>query len=255
MHLRATRQNAGNATYSLRRHKIRTFLNTVGPLLLFGYFAFICLFYLNRPPINGVVETKTIDARWVFYSWILISIFALDWAKTALANVEAAAVMNPKFAPSTAMEFMWHGDSNWANPIWLLKALWSIFAKLFIDCNWGRGQRKRPSPGGLWISLSFIWILVFAVIPLSGLTMEVTVLSIISHAPAPIAGPNPGTLNFKGGIGLPDLIRGSWRSGGLVTPPRMPQSFMPMTAVQTYPKPTSTTRYIDLITQKRLRFS
>jgi hypothetical protein len=48
--------------------------------------------------------------------------------------------------------------------------------------------------------------------------MELTAASTKSQTLAPLTGPNPQTFSFKGGIGLPELIRGSWRGGGLVTP-------------------------------------
>jgi hypothetical protein len=113
---------------------------------------------------------------------------------------------------------MWHGDGNWANLLWWLRAIRNGLAHLMLDRAWGKQKRTRSRPGGLWIFLSSVSFLIFVAIPLSGLTMEITTVSVTSQTIAPIAGPNPQSFNFKGGIGLPDVIRGSWRAGGPVTP-------------------------------------
>jgi hypothetical protein len=144
MALQSTPASLGKPTYRLRRYKRRTLLNIIGPPLMLGYFAFICLEYLNRPPVNNVAQANRVDARWVFYIWFLISIFALDWARVALANFESAAVMRSNLAPSTAMELMWHGDGNWANLLWWLRAIRNGLAHLMLDRDWGKQNGQGP---------------------------------------------------------------------------------------------------------------
>lgn len=56
-----------------------------------------------------------IDAKIVFYAWIIVSIFLLEWLKTALAWFEAAVVLNhPSWAPSNEAQLMRHLDRAWA---------------------------------------------------------------------------------------------------------------------------------------------
>lgn len=112
--------------YQLRRYKWRTFLSLIGPLLVLGFYAFICFQYLNRPAENDIVPEKALDARWVYYAWFITVVFILDWARTGLANFEAAALMHPRLAPTSAMELMWHTDSNWASVLWWLRGLRNV---------------------------------------------------------------------------------------------------------------------------------
>src|SRR5690349_18541751 len=79
----------GDTAYHLRRYVWRTILSITGPILLLGFYAFICLQYLSRPPQNDIVLSVYPDALGPFYAWFIVSIFTLDWARTALANFQA----------------------------------------------------------------------------------------------------------------------------------------------------------------------
>ena len=118
-------------TYRLSSYRWRSFLTFFGPLCLLAFYAFVCFGFLARPPTNNVVPYVLGDARWTYYVWFIIAIFALDWARSGLGNIEAAALMRSRLAPRDAMELMWHSDSNWANPPWWLRAFRSLMFRIF----------------------------------------------------------------------------------------------------------------------------
>ena len=137
-------------TYKLRRYSWRAFLGITGPLSLLGFYAFISFHYLNERPLNDIVGSHPGDARWAFYAWFIISIFALEWACSALSNVQAVALMRPSFAPKSAMHFMWHGDESWANPLWWLRATRNFVLGMCLKFSFGDKSRYTNSrPGGL----------------------------------------------------------------------------------------------------------
>lgn len=210
---------SSSSSYRLRRYSWRTSLTFTGPILLIGFYAFISFYYLNQPPVNAIVPSNGVDARWSYYAWFIISIFTLEWARSGLANVEAAAIMRPALAPDTAMELMWHADANWSNVLWWLRGL----RNLFLGRLAGRLASNRRSvlasrPGGLWWFLSGASFLLFIAIPLSGLTMELTTVSVPCTEKAMIRGSHPKGFNWKGMIDLPKITRGKWTAGGATTP-------------------------------------
>lgn len=50
-------------TYRSQRYKWRTFLSIIAPLLILGFYAFICFQYLNRPAEDGIDSRRALDAR------------------------------------------------------------------------------------------------------------------------------------------------------------------------------------------------
>lgn len=103
------------ARYIMNRYLRRWFTNTFGPPLLTLTYSLIVRYYLRVPPVNGVIDPPLISAGFVYYAWLIFSIFALDWAKSALAGFEAWALMDPRFAPPTALHLMWHTDRAWGS--------------------------------------------------------------------------------------------------------------------------------------------
>lgn len=209
------------SVYTLRRFSWRAILGIVGPLALLGLYTYICLHYLRNPPKNNIVGVVYVNAQIMFYIWFVVSIFALDWARTALANFQATALMVPAAAPANAMVLLWHADDNWANPLWWLRALRNSFLTCIIPSRTSALTSLRPYqslPGRLWVLLSATTFLIFVALPLSGLTMEVTTASIPTRTQALINGPQNSTFNMKGMVDLPAIIYGVWRAGGKVTP-------------------------------------
>ncbi|ETN46980.1 uncharacterized protein HMPREF1541_01170 [Cyphellophora europaea CBS 101466] len=223
-------QYQGSQTYVLRCFSWRSILGIVGPLALFCFYAFICFYFLNRKPENDILPASSIDADVPFYLYFIVSIFTLEWARTALSNFQAAALMRPSYGPTNAMGLMWHADDNWANPLWWLRALRNlVYTRLSRPGVRGMGSNRnyRTTPGLLWVFLSFTSMLIFVAIPLSGLTLEFTPALKTGRRQATILGPTAKTVNMKARNSLPSIIEGSWKTGDLATPPDSSYFFAP----------------------------
>jgi hypothetical protein len=215
----AHQEVSSNNRYRLKRYLWRSFLTIAAPLVVLVFYAFICFHFLAHPLSNNVFPSSAVNAIWVYYCWFLISVFILDWARTGLANIEASALMTPYLAPSTARELMWHADANWANPLWWLRALRSLFWKLFtLIRHENTGPRSVPRPGALWMLLSLVHILLFVAVPLSGLSMEVTDAFRYSPKSALIHGPNETSFNGRMFIDISRRVRRNWVSGRKTSP-------------------------------------
>jgi hypothetical protein len=205
--------------YHLKHYIWRSFLTVTAPLAVLAFYAFICFHFLAYPLANNVFAFTTVDAIWIYYSWFLLAVFSLDWARTGLANIEASALMVPLLAPLTARELMWHTDNNWANPLWWLRAVRAMLWKLFLRIRY-RSQASMSVPGALWMMLSFVHALLFMVIPLSGLSMEVVDASTYDTRDVPIYGPNASSFNSRTYLDLPLSVRRNWESGRQTSPSR-----------------------------------
>ncbi|KPI37127.1 uncharacterized protein AB675_3702 [Cyphellophora attinorum] len=207
------------ATYTLRRYPWRTLLGIAGPLCFLGFYAHICYYYLDKQPIYGILLTSKADATPMFYAWFVISIFSLDWARTALANFEAAALMHPWLAPPNASELFWHADNNWANPLWWLRFLRNgICGNLYFRKPSDQNSAYKTKGKFLWILLSLVSVVFFSAVPLSGLTMELSPVLRPTSRKSSILGPGPDSYNQIGNQGLAQIIAGIWRLGGNTTP-------------------------------------
>ena len=132
--------------------------------------------------------------------------------------------MMPRLAPLTAKELMWHTDTNWANPLWWLRAMRSVFWTLIPRRQrWSQAPVARPPvarPGALWTLLSFIHILLFVAIPLSGLSLEVVDASTYTMNSARVYGPNETSFNARLWVDFPRGIRREWESSRQTSPTR-----------------------------------
>lgn len=205
------------AEYLLKRYLWRSFLTIVGPLMVLGFYTFICFYFLADPLSNSIFPSSSLNANWVYFCWFLISVFVLDWARTGLANIEASALMLPHMAPSTARDLLWHMDTNWANPLWWLRALRAVCWRL-VTHKKPRSRPPRHTPGGLWILLSFVLVFLFFAIPLSGLSMEVADAFTYATRQAHIYGPSASSFNSRLWVDLPRGIRRNWESGRQTSP-------------------------------------
>jgi hypothetical protein len=217
----------------------------LGPLAVTGFYSLICFVYLANPPTNDIAPHRVPDARYVFYVWIVMSAFVLDWSRVGLANLEAAALMHPSLAPNSAMELMWHADSNWFNFLWWLRAIRNLVLHLWLSIGSLSGPRRQYAtlkPDKLWCYLSFTSFLLFISIPLSSLTMEPKDAFVPSSERALVLGPGPSTFNLGSLYNLPQQIRNEWRSGRPTTPKGKALLYAPAKT-----KNVSTTYYDDII--------
>lgn len=208
------------STYTLKRYILRSILNTLGPILVIAVYLFIVLVYLRRPSVNDVVPFFPIDPKGVFFMWLIFSIFVLDWAKSGLAGFEASALMNQALAPRTAMQLMWHADRAWGS----LSGWWNglITVYTYIHHRQRKKRSKEPAygPGGLWLYLAFGSFILYAAIPLAGLSMDPAQALKLSDRTISIIGPNQTSLSFdlRPSNGIAEQANSRWRQGNPTTP-------------------------------------
>ncbi|THW57881.1 hypothetical protein D6D20_07654 [Aureobasidium pullulans] len=204
--------------YIMNRYLRRWFANTFGPPLLTLTYSLIVRYYLCVPPVNGVIDPPLISAGFVYYAWLIFSIFALDWAKSALAGFEAWALMDPRFAPPTALHLMWHTDRAWGSVSGWRDAIVPLCMGVRHRFFKQPTRRVARGPAGLWWFLAFSSSLFYAAIPLSSLTMEIEPAFKRSTRTISILGGNETT--FDTGISnvVSEQANNRWRSGNPTTP-------------------------------------
>ncbi|KAL8712836.1 MAG: hypothetical protein Q9220_003044 [cf. Caloplaca sp. 1 TL-2023] len=207
-------------TYAFERYVPRSLLNTLGPCLFTLLYLFIIEIYLRRSSVNDIVPNYPLDAKTVFYAWLVLSVFVLDWAKSGLGGFEAAALMKPIFAPGTALQLMWHADRGWAS----LSGWWKASLALFHHSRQGISKRRKGGPAVyrgpaiLWWYLSLSSFLFFVAVPLAGLSMDPKSALRTSSRKILIQGPNQTSFDISSSNPLAERASNRWRQGNPTTP-------------------------------------
>lgn len=205
-------------TYTFERYILRSTLNTVGSCLLTAFYLFIVYAYLLRPSENGIIPYFPVNARGVFYAWVILSVFVLDWAKSGLAGFEASALMKPVLAPKTALQLMWHADRAWGSLSGWWKAAVAIYGDLGHSLSKRREQRISRGPAPLWWYLSLSSFILYAAIPLAGLSMDPKDAFQLSRRKILISGPNETSFETMSANGVAEVANSRWRQGNPTTP-------------------------------------
>ena len=140
-------------TYPLKPFIARSAVNLLGPIFVVGFYVFIVQAYIRRPSINGIIRGYPINPKRVFYFWSIFSVFVLDWAKSGLAGLEAAALMTPEWAPKTACQLMWHTDRGWGGPGGWWKAAILLFRRMSHQFGLAQDATRSRGPAKLWYYL------------------------------------------------------------------------------------------------------
>ncbi|KAL8947360.1 MAG: hypothetical protein Q9222_006351 [Ikaeria aurantiellina] len=207
-------------TYAFERYVPRALLNTLGPCLLILAYLFIVDTYLRRPSVNGIVPHYPIDAKIVFYAWLVLSVFVLDWAKSGLGGFEAGALMKPILAPRSAFQLMWHADRGWAS----LSGWWKASLALLKHLRQSLSKRRNRKtdiyrgPALLWWYLSFSSFVFFVAVPLAGLSMEPKNALRTGDRKIVVQGPNQTTFDISSSNALAERASSRWRQGNPTTP-------------------------------------
>ena len=220
-HTSSTRQRSvmpSSTTYTFKYFISRSVLNIVLPVLVTVFYLAIVNVYLIRSTTNGIVPNYRLHPKFMFYSWVILSIFILDWAKAAIAAFEASALMKPRLAPWNALQFMWHTDRAWAS----LGGWWRAIIEVYIyfrhkisrkseDHDW-----KGPAP--LWFYLAINSFLLYLAIPLAGLSMDTKGAFRLSDTNIIILGSNQSTFNTRVSNAIAQTANSRWRQGNPTTP-------------------------------------
>ncbi|KAK8133095.1 hypothetical protein PG999_001268 [Apiospora kogelbergensis] len=151
--------------------------------------------YLRRPAVNGIIPNRIIDSKTVFYTWIIVVIFLLDWAKLGLAGFETAALMQPALMPLDARQLLWHSDKAWGT----LGGWWKVFRLYMGYLREHMGSTQD-------------------VCPLLGLSIDQGQGLRRSQRLVDISGVNQTTFGLKSWGSLPEKVNNVWRQGNPATP-------------------------------------
>lgn len=91
---------------NLRRYWVRGLIGILVPLAVTIYWFLVWFVYLIPENPANPVQFGHSGGRWVYYSWFLIAIFGINLSKYSLRGVEAAMMMDPRWAAKNAMEVM-----------------------------------------------------------------------------------------------------------------------------------------------------
>lgn len=174
--------------------------------------------YLGRPAANDIVPRYPVDARWLFYSWLLLSIFILDWAKSAIAGFEASALMTRTLAPANAMQLMWHTDRAWGNLSGWWKALGAVYQYIRHRLVRREGAHVWGGPSLLWWYLALSSFLLYAGIPLAGLSMDPKEGLRLTDRNIIILGTNQSSFDTPSSNSVAERASSRWRQGNPTTP-------------------------------------
>ncbi|THY70995.1 hypothetical protein D6C86_09743 [Aureobasidium pullulans] len=202
----------------MKRYIRRWIANTFGPPLVTRSYLLIARYYLCVPPVNDVIDPPSISAGAVFYAWLILSIFALDWAKSALAGFEAWALMDPRFAPRTALQLMWHTDRAWGSVSGWRDALLLLYTEFRYRLAKPPAKLPYRGPAGLWWFLAFSSFLFYAAVPLSSLTMEMKPAYKRNTHLTYIDGPNEDDFDTSISNVIAEQANKRWRLGNPTTP-------------------------------------
>lgn len=216
--VQTTSQGIYTSHYRFERHIRRGLLNTLGPLLVVLFYFFVAFEYLRRPSVNGISPPRIINAKSVFYTSIILSIFLLDWAKSGLAGFEAAALMRRSLAPSNAQGLMWHTDRGWGSISGWWNALAVCLRYFRALLNRRGGYPEWHGPGPLWFYLAFSSFIFYAAVPLAGLSMDTSDSLQLGTRPIVVVGTNQSSFDNQVSVNLGQAAYARWRQGNPTTP-------------------------------------
>ncbi|KAJ9609031.1 hypothetical protein H2200_006802 [Cladophialophora chaetospira] len=133
---------------------LRTITCICVPIFVTGYYAGLWAYWINGFDGSGPVPSGPSAGRWAFYIWFVVSAVGIGMSKYGLAGVEAALLMDPRWAPRNAFQLLLHCDKTWSGPVGWLRL------------------RARPSPA--WVLLAVISLAPYIALPLSGFTLQLT---------------------------------------------------------------------------------
>jgi hypothetical protein len=201
-----------------RKYRFRSALNILGSVSFTGLYCVIIWYYINSPVENGIAKNFIVDAKVIFYLWFLLSVFALDWAHSATAVIEIAALKSRYFAPQTAMHFMWHSERSWGGPTGWMKAVVSTLVQFTKGFRTSQMSLHARRPARLWWLLTLVNIPLWIAVPLSGLSFDFSTASVSDTRPVEIYGVNQTTFELRSSSFLWQTAMERWSQGHTTTP-------------------------------------
>ncbi|CAI0652204.1 unnamed protein product [Colletotrichum noveboracense] len=153
------------------RYWTRTIIGLLVPLSVTGYYYWIWQYLLSRPQ-DDAIKFGSATEIWVYYSWFIIGVFALEWSKHGLVGVEVAMLETKMFGARHLVALLSYSEGTWSGPGGWFKCITKAFKKNQIGANTNLGDSLKTYK--LWYILAFISLSLYVGMPLSGLTMELS---------------------------------------------------------------------------------
>lgn len=201
-----------------RRYRLRSALNILGSIAFTAFYALIIWYYVDIPVQNGVAENRTLDPKFIYYFWFILSVFALDWAHSGTAVIEIAAVISKHLAPKTAMQTMWHSERSWGGPTGWMKAVVTVIYRSVGQLRKSHDTARENSPATLWWLLTLINVPIWIAVPLSGLSFDFNKAATSSSHPVVITGVNQSSFETRSSSFLWQSAVERWSQGGVTNP-------------------------------------
>ncbi|GKT88841.1 hypothetical protein CT0861_09837 [Colletotrichum tofieldiae] len=156
---------------SRSRYLARTFVLLLVPLGITGYYYWIWLYLLSRD-LDEAVKYGSANESWVFWSWFIVGVFALDWAAHGLVGVELAMLETSFWRAPHLIGLLSHSEKTWGGPGGWVKCLTKLFKErnLAAITSWYTSLNTYR----LWYLLAFLTLSLYVGMPLSGITMELS---------------------------------------------------------------------------------
>lgn len=172
---------------------VRTLVLILIPLAITAWYAIIWIWLVLGIEHDEAAKYRTFSGSLIFYSWFIIGVFALSWAKYGLVGVEVAMLETRFWRANNLVAYLMHSGSTWSSPSGWLKSLY---------------HREFHR---LWSLLFLLSLLPFLAFPLSGLVFEISDGYIaISDTPM-VVGYNQ--TNFNNRSSNAGMAKAAWEAG------------------------------------------
>ncbi|KAF4941442.1 hypothetical protein CGCF245_v001541 [Colletotrichum fructicola] len=200
------------------RYWARTLILLLVPLIITGYYYWIWLYLLSRPH-DDVIKFGSATEIWVYYSWFIIGVFALEWSKHGLVGVEVAMLETKTFGAPHLVALLSHSEGTWSGPGGWFKCITKAFKHNQSGIRTSLGVSLKTYK--LWYILAFISLSLYVGMPLSGLTMELSDGYVRLNEAPMVVGRNSTTFHkrYKLSNQKTNAAQAAWEMGSPATLP------------------------------------
>ncbi|CAH0045521.1 unnamed protein product [Clonostachys solani] len=222
-------------------HIKRSLVLLLVPFIVVGYYCLIWKLFILRDR-DAAVNYGISGERWIFYSWFIVGVFALEWSRYGLAGAECAALQSRWLRSNNMVGLLNHSGSTWSDPggwglsftrfvnseearqaytgwYGVFKSLkWGIFNPL----NWVAGMGRvlgSLQHYKLWYLLTLLSLSFYIGLPLSGITMELSNGYVKTKSKPEVVGRTWENLHSRAEWFYTPSIQKAWEVGSPATVP------------------------------------
>jgi len=188
-----------------KRFITRAISCVVVPPALAAYYIWIYTYFLAPSSDKTyALSSFPVDARYVWWSWFIISALGLNMSTYALAGVEAGMLTTRRFGALNIEQIQMHKDKTWSK----ISGWWAVSRRMLSA---KKNDTRVPSP--VWIVLSTLSVLSWVFV-LSGLTMETRqTYRAGSDSGVVVVGSNITNFDTRSALDILDSAYQAWQFG------------------------------------------